>query len=345
MTISGPFVKNGGGLLNDGFQRQQVSYRQSKPWTRPLPYHNWQNKWTPGNALAKSRVDSQYRETTSFFDANLKALAYDRFYKQCGERANVLLNAYEFNKTFLMISNRLSQLTKAVNATRKLRFREAISSFKNKDYPASRSNVNKARKAYDDRGMAGSWLEYTFGWVPVITDIYTGCQILSRDFPYEKIISSAKKNHFKNYFSSGYVDSFSGISSVRMQSQIRIKNPNLLLADQLGLLNPALVFWDAVPFSFVVDWFLPVNKFLTSFSNGAGIEFKNGFTTYKTFYEGSTLELAAVPPLSGSYHSRSFFRDDHMIARPSLFDRSKLPSPSLWLAATSLSLVVQQLKK
>jgi hypothetical protein len=38
----------------------------------------------------------------------------------------------------------------------------------------------------------------------------------------------------------------------------------LLLADQLGLVNPASFIWEAIPFSFLVDWFANVGEFLSN---------------------------------------------------------------------------------
>lgn len=44
--------------------------------------------------------------------------------------------------------------------------------------------------------------------------------------------------------------------------RFKINNPDLLLPAKVGLTNPLSVAWELIPFSFVVDWFLPIGKYL-----------------------------------------------------------------------------------
>ena len=50
-----------------------------------------------------------------------------------------------------------------------------------------------------------------------------------------------------------------------------ITNPNLLLANRLGLVNPLSVAWELVPFSFVVDWFSGVGNVLDGYTDLLGL--------------------------------------------------------------------------
>lgn len=52
----------------------------------------------------------------------------------------------------------------------------------------------------------------------------------------------------------------------------RITNHNLLLANQLGFVNPALTAWQLLPFSFAVDWFANIGQVLGSLTDFVGIE-------------------------------------------------------------------------
>lgn len=58
-----------------------------------------------------------------------------------------------------------------------------------------------------------------------------------------------------------------------------IEDPNVAWASSLGLLNPAVLAWESVPFSFVIDWFLPVGNFLQSLSTPLGVKFLSGTQT------------------------------------------------------------------
>jgi hypothetical protein len=50
----------------------------------------------------------------------------------------------------------------------------------------------------------------------------------------------------------------------------------------LGLTSPVALAWELVPFSFVVDWFLPIGPMLGAFSAFQGLTFVRGYKTYYT---------------------------------------------------------------
>lgn len=55
-------------------------------------------------------------------------------------------------------------------------------------------------------------------------------------------------------------------------------------AQSLGLLDPLTLAWELIPFSFVVDWFLPVGTYLSQLTALNGLTLMNGFTSYTTDY-------------------------------------------------------------
>lgn len=60
-----------------------------------------------------------------------------------------------------------------------------------------------------------------------------------------------------------------------------MRNPGLRQLNGLGLLNPALLWWELLPYSFVVDWFLPVGDVLTSLTAGIGMDGVVGGLVYE----------------------------------------------------------------
>lgn len=71
-------------------------------------------------------------------------------------------------------------------------------------------------------------------------------------------------------------------------------------AANTGIINPLAVAWEVIPYSFVVDWFLPVGNFLNSLDFDTGLEFSRGWLS---FHGQGLVDLKAV---SGSYVA-----DDH----------------------------------
>jgi hypothetical protein len=59
--------------------------------------------------------------------------------------------------------------------------------------------------------------------------------------------------------SFGRVD-FTDVVTVRALASA--DNPLSLQASQLGLDNPALLAWELLPYSFILDWYIPVSGFL-----------------------------------------------------------------------------------
>lgn len=46
-----------------------------------------------------------------------------------------------------------------------------------------------------------------------------------------------------------------------------------------GLINPAVLAWELIPFSFVVDWFAPIGNTLDALDAGVGVQFLSGTRT------------------------------------------------------------------
>jgi len=53
----------------------------------------------------------------------------------------------------------------------------------------------------------------------------------------------------------------------------------LAYMDSIGLVNPAAILWELVPYSFVVDWIVPIGQFLENISAGVGLRFLSGYRT------------------------------------------------------------------
>jgi hypothetical protein len=81
-----------------------------------------------------------------------------------------------------------------------------------------------------------------------------------------------------------------------MGAEVHISNPNLYLANKLGFVNPAVIAWELVPFSFVVDWFVPVGNFLSQWTDFVGLSLQNGYTTKSAYVESRERYLLLSPP-------------------------------------------------
>lgn len=202
-------------------------------------------------------------------------------------------------------------------------------------------------------GSANIFLEGLFGWLPLYGSIAAGMEILTDDAPYERISRSrkvTKKFPWKEV--SGFTPGFLAqdcLLTVRCnQSAVfRLENPNAWLANQMGLINPAVVAWDLIPWSFVANMFVNVNSLINQFTDFYGLEITGSSTTIredyfetsvfrKTFWEGLPYYIQDARIFNDYNKDRSLG-----LTLPKL--EFRLPPLSLTSAVMAVSLMVQQI--
>ena len=152
-----------------------------------------------------------------------------------------------------------------------------------------RGNIRKAWDLLrDNRSVvtrgADLYLQYRYGWKPLMTDIYKSAE-LAKDLGKEALIFSGKAKSQRqsiNFYGpndpnrtvtgSGHHQAF-----VKLFGKLNGDYSRNL--DRMGLANPLRLAWDLVPLSFVVDWFAPVGPVLDSLIPPKGVDFVAGFCT------------------------------------------------------------------
>lgn len=125
------------------------------------------------------------------------------------------------------------------------------------------------------KNVTGAWLELQYGWKPLIDDIDGTLANLNGYDAYQWIFTakgSARQEirvdrgiqaSYFSSFASGYCD----VKGFNVCKYVLIGVPSKTpssIANDLGLTNLPLLAWELTPFSFVVDWLLPVGNFLDS---------------------------------------------------------------------------------
>jgi hypothetical protein len=147
-----------------------------------------------------------------------------------------------------------------------------------KERQTSMDEARRARQLVKDIGSI--ILEFRYGWSPLMSDIKSACEVLSKPIPDKPLVARGTVTWAETINSFGYGQDVINFSEkITIRGTIRVSNPNLDLANRLGLINPLSVAWEAVPFSFLLDWFLPIGDFLRSMTDFAGIELIDGSVT------------------------------------------------------------------
>lgn len=130
-----------------------------------------------------------------------------------------------------------------------------------------------ATKAQRANRPASRWLEYQYGWKPLLSDVYGSCDALARRDKFDWIVTSkgSTKENIRRSLITGNPTSAPygyGTATGMRGCFVRIdavpQNDLLISLTSLGVTNPLVVAWELVPYSFLIDWFLPVGAFLDS---------------------------------------------------------------------------------
>lgn len=113
--------------------------------------------------------------------------------------------------------------------------------------------------------IAGSWLQYQYGWRPLIQDVYSASRHLAymlnsdRNKTY-RVSRRVPADESWHYISIYYPDTCVAYTRKSIVARIRTVDEVGLV----GLKDPASVAWELVPYSFVVDWFIPIGNYLSA---------------------------------------------------------------------------------
>lgn len=148
-----------------------------------------------------------------------------------------------------------------------------------------KTRIIRTKKTYFDWGtgrerlktVANGWLMWSYGVKPLMEDSYNCIDVLQRPFPWSRISGSATIQSSRqstlgppSYFPTR--ESWSWKVSVRQSLEVSVDNPNLWLANRLGLVNPAQWILEGIPFSFVVDWFSNLSNVVMSLTDFVGLQ-------------------------------------------------------------------------
>lgn len=121
----------------------------------------------------------------------------------------------------------------------------------------------KETRVTGDSLIADSWLEFSFGIRPLIDDIYELADIASKQNVARRTIRVSRKGIPGPVTSPWSYAAATGETVFSKQIIARLEQESLpTFWEQFGLADPATIAWELLPWSFVVDWVLPIGKFV-----------------------------------------------------------------------------------
>lgn len=193
-------------------------------------------------------------------------------------------NLLTLGQTVRMLTDKSSLMLSLIRSARS---RRSWQQFMNK-------TIHDIRRAGPLSTAAREYLTYIYGFKPLMSDIYALAEMAKKQANETLLLrasasamrSSRCKPRKLGPFSYSEMSILGGSYTQRVKCTIWARiDPNaqhVRALNQLGLLNPAGVAWDLVPFSFVVDWFCPIGPVLYAMTAPAGLLFVDGSISCRT---------------------------------------------------------------
>jgi hypothetical protein len=155
-------------------------------------------------------------------------------------------------------------------AARRLRTRfdtnAVLGAFSSKAKYGNLLRASEARSPLRLKDVSGRYLEATYGWIPLIDDCYEAAkafEAINNEVRKDLIVKVTKQSF------SGQSLMTPSISTATQSWKVDRKiitrheiSEELSVKRSSGLLDPAGTAWELMPWSFVIDWFLPIGTYL-----------------------------------------------------------------------------------
>jgi hypothetical protein len=158
------------------------------------------------------------------------------------------------------------------------------------------------------RKFSRRYLAMVYGWKPLMQDVHNAMLQVDR-LQKQNSYTFIKTGKFSVpgtsfQITATSVNGFTATMTVDRTDRCLVKVEYILVTDVLsaltsmGLTNPFSIAWERVPWSFVLDWFIPIGNWFNTFDATLGKQFSSGFVT-ETFLLRNSNYTSTNPTVSG----------------------------------------------
>lgn len=198
------------------------------------------------------------------------------------QKVNLAVAFHEAEKSAALIADRAQSLYRSYHALRAGNFSQAWKAIGLHPH-------NKGKK------IASTTLEVQYGWRPLMQDIEGAYDEMRKPVQHNGYLIKVKSgNSVTSKSKVSYNGSTTGLSTWDVnQEDVMVQNAQVVLwyylentllrtASAIGLTNPAEIVWEATPYSFLLDWIVPIGNFLGALTATEGTRFVAGTKTRST---------------------------------------------------------------
>jgi hypothetical protein len=330
------------------YLRRRKSW-QKAPFDLPLPYEFTECEYYPGrrndlgSPLHTAESLPNYQRPSDNTWTQLRNKAYERFRGKLYDKLQLGVDFIELKKSYSMIAGAAMTL---VDFTRKVRKLDFVGAARTLNMSSPPGDVRKTRKWQDN------WLEYTYGWKPLVMSISDACEIAKQ--PVKTFVARGGSPQYlqngegtQNFGSTTRFHTWWTATGCMNGGEVVSVDADTFMWSQMGLNNPLKAAWELVPFSFVLDWVLNVGDILDTIDDFNGMVLKSTYNTaFWRIGEAGNVKLS--PGFSSSTPPR-FFRGSAVVVSRQLgivgpvFSVKTLKLPSKARVTTAVALLLQVL--
>jgi len=310
-------LKKGRNLPINGYSSSVVKIQNGQGWSLSddrLTPRGWSYTWDGTAEMwpAALPVSSPSYDVRTFNKAVQKLIEK----AELEIAGNIAQDFAQAGQTVKLIGESATKIVRSLRMLRRGQLPQALDALL-----VGRKNADRIRRKCrlaKTKTLADNWLELQYGWKPLLQDI---------DGALRSTAAYMQKNSFERWATVSSKLTVNGIAGIdieldgsrigyrktvtdyatRLGARFGVANSLKSYLAQTGFTNPLNLGWEILPFSFVVDWFLPVGPWLTQLSSWDGLVFIDGFRT-DFLWEHCFVEIyqqnKTFPPFNAVYYSK-----------------------------------------
>lgn len=193
--------------------------------------------------------------------------------------------------------------------------------------------------------LADVWLEYKYGWLPLYQDAWNAYQLLREADKTKQYTAYARGTYTEDVDRVETVlrlDAYGGsVGSLECASQGTVKHRARIdyaipfdaqnWQRTTGIDNPVLLAWELLPWSFVIDWWVPIGTYLQALDYARGLTFRGAYASSRAHVVHSARKgsdrtgFLAVAPTVVDFTTADSVTDEYHRVAYSGFPRVELP--------------------
>lgn len=214
------------------------------------------------------------------------------------------------HQTLRMLASNITGIAQALVFAKKGRMFDAAKVLGTHGVPF----VNKNRPVATTAAvMSSRWLELQYGWKPLVQDIYDGSSYVAQQLSVPMMVKYRARTTKRAIVSippnsEGWKTQY-GYHTYGIIASVKER---LSLMPSLGLTDPVNLAWELLPWSFVIDWFVPIGDWLSAKTYVSRLDatyMVSGKTYGISKNYGTTAAGWSITPVGGAGYAKEVYFD------------------------------------